>query len=296
MPIPAVAMLAIQAKAGQQQSNRTNLLNLGYNEWQNYQSRKFSREMYDKQYADNVRFWQMQNDYNSPQNQMKRFQEAGLNPNLIYGQGNSGPAGAIQTPDVQTPQFKSIEVQGAPAPRITEMYDLEMKQAQIDNLKAQNTVILEDALLRKAQTRSTLKEAERKVFDLEYAKENRDTSLQAQKERLRQMKTQTDIALDENIRRAALTAKSLQEAAERLKQYPLTRAETRARIDNLIKDGTIKRVQIDMWEDGINPNDPMWARILALKLEELLQGAADIKKEWENSSWRKTYRKFNPKY
>lgn len=45
----------------------------------------------------NIRFWQMQNEYNLPKNQMKRLQDAGLNPNLIYGSGsaNTGIAGAV---------------------------------------------------------------------------------------------------------------------------------------------------------------------------------------------------------
>lgn len=34
-----------------------------------------------------------QNDYNKPVNQMKRLQEAGLNPNLVYGQSATGVAG-----------------------------------------------------------------------------------------------------------------------------------------------------------------------------------------------------------
>lgn len=45
----------------------------------------------------NIRFWKMQNEYNTPANQMKRLQDAGLNPNLIYGSGsaNTGVAGSI---------------------------------------------------------------------------------------------------------------------------------------------------------------------------------------------------------
>ena len=47
--------------------------------------------------ANNIRFWKMQNEYNLPKNQMKRLQDAGLNPNLIYGSGsaNTGIAGGI---------------------------------------------------------------------------------------------------------------------------------------------------------------------------------------------------------
>lgn len=48
--------------------------------------------------------WNLANEYNHPAEQMKRYKEAGLNPNLIYGQqnttsafGTTGPA----APDVQ---------------------------------------------------------------------------------------------------------------------------------------------------------------------------------------------------
>lgn len=45
--------------------------------------------------ANNINLWNMQNEYNTPKNQMLRFKEAGLNPNLIYGQTNT--AGSIAT-------------------------------------------------------------------------------------------------------------------------------------------------------------------------------------------------------
>lgn len=46
----------------------------------------------------NKKFWQMQNAYNDPSQQMARLKKAGLNPNLIYGQsvsGATGQAGAV---------------------------------------------------------------------------------------------------------------------------------------------------------------------------------------------------------
>ena len=49
----------------------------------------------DKQ---NIRFWNMQNKYNHPVQQMERLRAAGLNPNLIYGSsvaGATGSAGSI---------------------------------------------------------------------------------------------------------------------------------------------------------------------------------------------------------
>lgn len=55
----------------------------------------------------NEDYLQKQLDYNTPQMQMQRFQEAGLNPALIYGQGNPGN----QSQPLQFPEMKSAEWQ-----------------------------------------------------------------------------------------------------------------------------------------------------------------------------------------
>lgn len=54
----------------------------------NYYNKKAAKQAYERDIA----FWKMQNEYNTPANQMARLKEAGLNPNLIYGNitpGNS---------------------------------------------------------------------------------------------------------------------------------------------------------------------------------------------------------------
>jgi len=56
--------------------------------------------MYDKQKQDNIDFWNLQNSYNTPQQQMQRYQEAGLNPALMYGNGT--PGNAASAPDAPT--------------------------------------------------------------------------------------------------------------------------------------------------------------------------------------------------
>ena len=65
------------------------LLNAGSSLIGNLFKRKEQRRA-DRQ---NIEFWNMQNLYNHPMNQMARLKEAGLNPNLIYGSGVSGATG-----------------------------------------------------------------------------------------------------------------------------------------------------------------------------------------------------------
>jgi hypothetical protein len=49
--------------------------------------------------------WNRMNAYNSPAEQMKRYKEAGLNPNLIYGQTNT--AAPVRSTDYVAPELKA---------------------------------------------------------------------------------------------------------------------------------------------------------------------------------------------
>lgn len=52
---------------------------------------------------------EQQQDYNSPANQMLRYQQAGLNRNLIYGQGNPGTQSApLSYPDIKPPDVQNV--------------------------------------------------------------------------------------------------------------------------------------------------------------------------------------------
>ena len=53
---------------------------------------KRSKELMKEQRDWDKKMWDHQNAYNTPLEQMKRYKEAGLNPALMYGQGNPGNA------------------------------------------------------------------------------------------------------------------------------------------------------------------------------------------------------------
>ena len=85
--------------------------------------------------------WNKENEYNSPAAQMERYKAAGLNPNLIYGQQNTG--GTIQSGQVSTnPQdyqpdsIKRGAALQAFAGAMSQYQDLIAKQGQIDNTRA----------------------------------------------------------------------------------------------------------------------------------------------------------------
>lgn len=54
----------------------------------NYLNDQASSKANSLNYEQNVKLWRMNNAYNTPAMQMQRLEEAGLNPNLVYGSGS----------------------------------------------------------------------------------------------------------------------------------------------------------------------------------------------------------------
>lgn len=69
--------------------------------------KKENRELAQFQADANERYLQKQLEYNTPKSQMQRFQQAGLNPHLVYGQGNPGS----QSSPLSYPETKSTDYQ-----------------------------------------------------------------------------------------------------------------------------------------------------------------------------------------
>lgn len=63
-------------------------------DWSDTKTAAYNYLLKQQEQAYNLELWNLQNEYNSPAAQMKRYQDAGLNPNLIYGQSNEAPAPA----------------------------------------------------------------------------------------------------------------------------------------------------------------------------------------------------------
>lgn len=97
---------------------------------------KANRELAEYSYSKNLESWHMQNAYNTPEKQMERFKAAGLNPNLIYGQGNAG--NAAQIPQYQAPeQSYNYRPPVDPLAMLGAYQDFRMKQAATKTAEAE---------------------------------------------------------------------------------------------------------------------------------------------------------------
>lgn len=81
----------------------------------------------DKQNEYNMQMWHMQNAYNTPAAQVARYREAGLNPNLIYGNGSSSAGNASSAPEMEAHHGSAAKIM-----------DLAQFVLQLKNMKAQN--------------------------------------------------------------------------------------------------------------------------------------------------------------
>lgn len=238
----------------------------------NRRTRKWNEEQYRKQRENALSDWNMQNEYNSPQAQMERLRRAGLNPNLVYGNGATATSEApprqtdIKPWTPHAPQIDSNMVGDI----VNRYYDVRIKEATYDNLRSQNTVIAEEALLRQAQTKATLANAGLSEFDLGFKTDSRQVDLQAKQAGLDKTLADTKFTLNQDERAAALNTSSIKEAAARIlhmryqnSKIQVEKDEIKHRINNLDSDTRLKNADASLKEQGIQPHDKIWQRWLA---------------------------------
>lgn len=131
-----------------------NLLGSGlsalYNANQSKINRKFQERMYNKQVEDSINFWKMQQEYNTPANQLQRIVESGLSPLLAYG--DNGLSGNIAGSAPSLPSAPhGAQAQSAFNTRI-DMANLALVEAQAKVLESQANKNDKDAALTESQT------------------------------------------------------------------------------------------------------------------------------------------------
>jgi len=229
----------------------------------NRNTRKHIETMYNAQRNAALEDWNRQNEYNHPSAQMARLREAGLNPNLVYGDGAKSAADPIRSTQSQqwsphAPQVDTSKIGEA----VGTMYDVKVKQAQADNLRTQNTVMEQDKLLKAAQTNKTLQDTEAGKFDLALKGDLRQNSLEIAKMTLSKLGADTQFTLDQNTRAATQLNDLLKNSASMRGKTAAEIREISAKILHL--RATTKGVEYDngLKALGIQPHDSPTARAI----------------------------------
>ena len=211
------------------------------------------RRNQDRANAWNLEQWHRQNAYNDPSAQMARLKNAGLNPNLIYGTsptsatGNADKVAPSDTPDYQIDN---------PMREISSYANVKQTEANTDNLRKQNHVIVQDANLKAAQTTDMIHRGRSSKIKADIDKELLQSTLDGLKESNRLKAEATIGAQIENKYKDQSQKEQLRELKNR--------ADNASEITKGSKlTNEIKQLEIDLKRLGIEPGDPAWSRVMS---------------------------------
>lgn len=136
--MPVVGKQSYEAMTGDKWSSR---------DWSDTSQAQYNFMLKQQENAYNLELWNLANQYNSPAAQMQRYQQAGLNPNLIYGQQNTtSPLQAAQNAAFRSQgthaksvsnQLATIQQMQALVQSAAETYDYVKYGSKISNMRAQ---------------------------------------------------------------------------------------------------------------------------------------------------------------
>jgi hypothetical protein len=235
----------------------------------NRKTRKWSekeREI-NRQYA--LQDYATMNEYNSPRAQMARFKEAGLNPNLIYGQQNEGATVRSTEQAKWNPETPQFDIGSAVSGGIQTYNDLRMANANLDLIAKEGAVKTAEIAYKTAMTSQVAAQTAKTEFETKTAATLAQYSQQAAEANLRKTMTDTAytvqqqaIALQRNEREALQSTSSLRLNVLQALKLKAENAKTEEERKSIIQarknaeiDQKLKEADLRLKEKGVQPHD-----------------------------------------
>lgn len=280
--------------------------------------RKWQLQDYERQKADQREFWDITNKYNSPEEQMNRLRQAGLNPHLVYGKGADVTASSLSGPTMDNAPKANIKFDYGQILQAKVMnQQLQFSKAQTDNVQADtaNKQLQQDltqAQINQAnvQTANIAQNTATSEFQLQQSQELKDSVLQKAKLENQALETKNVVTLGEfelaRIKSASDKARAIQDIAESksrvlMAQMQNARAEQlqpsvlekmqadirslNAIIENHHLDADIKRFEAEMRRQGTSFHDNSVMRKLWSFLSEDSKQTATEAARWKKLTY-----------
>jgi hypothetical protein len=104
---------------------------------------QYQSKLMDKQNQQQIDFWKMNNEYNTPFNQRARLEQAGLNPDLMYG--GSGNMYQSQMPGAASGSAPNVDY-GSFSDNLRFAMQAQVMDAQVSKIEHENKLLAEQAL------------------------------------------------------------------------------------------------------------------------------------------------------
>lgn len=154
--------------------------NVGLQRLADREARKWSQQQSDTKWERDLEMRDYQNWYNSPEEQMKRWEDAGLNKNLIYGQGTPGNMSSSPSYSKAPGKFSAFSL-GNPEDNIQAYANFRKTMSESEQVaQTTNNIKLHNQLM--GNTMQT--QIESKIKELEIKKSNAKTAAEKAKTQL----------------------------------------------------------------------------------------------------------------
>lgn len=110
---------------------------------ENQRNREFTEYMYDRQYDNNIKLWNMQNKYDLPSAQKQRLLDAGLNADLMYSGKGVSPSPNLQAAVAGSPSSGSLPGYGGVAAALDQgrLIDAQIRNIDADTQKKKSETV-----------------------------------------------------------------------------------------------------------------------------------------------------------
>ena len=237
------------------------LINSGIQGGMNRATRKWNEKMYGQQRKDALADWAMQNEYNSPLQQMARLKAAGLNPNLVYNNGATHSAQAVQKSDMkqwspQAPQFDFGQIIDQYLGTQQRQNTINVGKEQLEALKLENI----------NKGIKNVKDAK----GLPFVERMLESTLERNAASIAAMRQQTQFSISENARRELRNTADINVAVQRALNIEQQTTNDKAKLDNikatkqiLIEQGNLTKLNRVWKEAGLTNNSSRLDWLLA---------------------------------
>lgn len=251
--------------------------------------------------------YEMVNKYNHPKQQMQRLKEAGLNPNLVYGNGTQTMSAPVRSTENKAPLQSLPEYKPRffedPTSSIAQMYNMGRTNVQTENEKTKGVLLQQQEQANKLKMTGQAIANDKNAFNLGVQKDLRDITVEkqkldndAQKEKIALMQMAQKLeplkfGLDKEELRLktaknsaeiqSINADIMRKTWENTELNPQRLANLKGMLSNMERTGKLMELETLLREKGIQPSDPLWTRIMVRMSDALRPGFEGLDKRFE---------------
>lgn len=248
---------------------------------ENQRNREFTEYMYDRQYDNNIKLWNMQNKYDLPSAQKQRLLDAGLNADLMYSGKGVSPSPNLQAAVAGSPSSGSLPGYGGVAEAFNQgrLLDAQIRNIDADTKKKESEIVGQgyqnEILKTDASFEAAIKSGQVNVLGVQVDFSN--SQIEVNKATVPKLRQEV-INLQKSVE---VMNSNIDEASERIAN--LSQVRVGIMLDNYIKDQS-KESQIRQFAAAADLSEKEAKMYVARAISEIARNNASARLDNANAS------------